>query len=87
MALQVGVTTFADVRWPARVLGFDWLQIHLLCGAQAALLMLVYLLVNKSSASYGIGFWLMLLASIGLVVGAVMLSREPAPAAGPPPAI
>jgi hypothetical protein len=86
MALHVGLTTFADMKLPARVLGFDWMQIHLVCGAQAVLLMLAYLLVNKGGASYGIGFWLMFVASIGLVVGAVMLSREPAPAAGTNPA-
>jgi hypothetical protein len=80
MALQVALTTFADVKLPERVLGFDWKQIHLVFGIQAALLMLAYLLVDKGGASYGIGFWLMLLASIGLVVGAVMLSREPAAA-------
>jgi hypothetical protein len=87
MALQVGLTTFADVKLPARVLGFDWLQIHLVLGVQAVVLMLAYLLVNKGPATYGIGYWLMFVASIGLVVGAVMLSREPAPAAGTNPAI
>jgi hypothetical protein len=91
MALQVGLTNLANVRLPERVLGFDWKQIHLLCGAQAALLMVLYLIVNKEGASFGVGFWLMLLASIALVVGAVMLSREPAAAPGgamgtPPPA-
>jgi hypothetical protein len=87
MALQVGLTTFTDVKLPARILGFDWLQIHLVCGAQALLLMLAYVLVNKGGATYGIGYWLMFIASIGLAVGAVMLSREPAPATGTNPAI
>ena len=84
MAGQIALTTFADVKLPTRVLGFDWPQIHLLLGGQAALLMVCYLLVDKGSLSYGIGFWLTLLASIALVVGAVMLSREPAQA---PPVI
>jgi hypothetical protein len=86
MALQVGLTNFANVTLPERVLGFEWPQIHLLLAAQALLLMLCYLAVDNGSASYGIGFWLMFLASIGLVVGAVMLAREPAAAAGPAPA-
>jgi hypothetical protein len=83
MALQVALTTFAGVKLPERVLGFDWTQIHLICGAQAALLMLCFLVKDKVGASYGIGFWLMLLASFGLVAGAVMLAREPAAATGP----
>jgi hypothetical protein len=86
MALQVGLTNFANVKLPDRVLGFDWTQIHLLLAIQSALLMLCYLLVDKSGLSYGVGFWLMLVASIGLVVGAVMLAREPATATGPAPA-
>ena len=83
MAVQVVLTTFADVSLPAKVVGFDWKQIHLLFGIQAALLMVCFLILDNSVLSFGIGFWLMLLASIALVVGAVMLSREPA-AATPP---
>ena len=88
MALQIALTSFANVKLPEKVLGFTWKQIHLVLGAQAALMMLLYVIVDKRGASYGAGFWLMFLASIGLVVGAVMLTREAAPATGTaPPAI
>jgi hypothetical protein len=87
MALQVALTTFADVSLPDRVLGFDWKQIHLLLAIQAALLMLCFLVRDNSVLDFGFGFWLMLLASIALVVGAVMLSQEPAQTPGVPPAV
>ena len=80
MALQVVLTTFTDVSLPAEVLGFDWTQIHLVLGIQAALLMLCFLVLNHGVLGFGIGFWLMLLAAIALAVGAVMQSREPASA-------
>ncbi|GIU85584.1 MAG: hypothetical protein KatS3mg009_0099 [Acidimicrobiia bacterium] len=78
MAVVVGLTAFANVRLPERVMGFSWNQIHLLAGAQTAIMMLAFLIAD--SPDKGIGFWLMLLASIGLVVGAVLREREPAAA-------
>lgn len=80
MAAHVLVTTFAKVDLPERVLGFGWNQVHLLLGAQSVVMMLALLIQDKSPAEAGIGFWLMLLASIGLVVGAVLREREPAAA-------
>lgn len=76
MAVVVALTAFAKVKLPERVLGFTWNQLHLLLGAQAAVMMLAFLVTD--SPDKGIGFWLMLLASIGLVVGAVLREREPA---------
>ena len=78
MAAAVALTAFAKVNLPERVLGFSWNQLHLLLGAQAALMMLAFLIADTPDK--GIGFWLMLLASIGLVVGAVLREREPAAA-------
>lgn len=80
MAVQVALTTFADVSLPERVLGLTWDQLHLAFGAQATIMMLAFLVQDRSGLSIGIGFWLMLLASIGLLVGAVMRQREAAPA-------
>ena len=76
MAVVVALTAFAKVNVPERVLGFSWNQIHLLLGAQAFLMMLAWLITDGPDK--GIGFWLMLLGSIALVVGAVLRDREPA---------
>jgi hypothetical protein len=79
MAAQVALTAFANVNLPARVLGFTWNQIHILLGFQATVMMICWLIVDKSILSFGIGFFLMLVASIALLVGAVLRSREIAP--------
>lgn len=80
MAVQVALTAFANVNLPARPLGFTWNQIHLALGAQALIMMLCFLVRDNSVLDFGIGFWLMLLGSIALVVGAVMREREGATA-------
>lgn len=80
MALHVGLTTFASTELPERVLGMGWNQIHLALGAQATLMMLAFLIQDKGGLDIAIGFWLMLLGSIALVVGAVMRQRESATA-------
>jgi hypothetical protein len=73
MAGQVAVSAFAsNVDLPDRVLGLTWDQVHLALGFQAALMMLAFLIRAKGQASFGIGFWFMLLAGIALLVGAVM---------------
>jgi hypothetical protein len=84
MALQVGLTAFAKVRLPERPAGLTWDQVHLVLGFQSALMMLCYLIVDKSGLDLGIGFFLMLLSAIALAVGAVLRTRE-ASAAAPPP--
>lgn len=87
MAAQIALTRFANVKLPDHVLGFTWKQIHLILGAFAALLMLGYLITEKGSADFGFGFFIMLLGSIALVVGAVMYRNEgdTAPSAGTTP--
>ncbi|GIU90222.1 MAG: hypothetical protein KatS3mg010_1321 [Acidimicrobiia bacterium] len=78
MAVHVALTAFGNVNLPDRLLGFTWSQLHLVLGVQAAIMMLAMLIQDKDPADPGIGFWLMLLAAIGLVVGAVLREREPA---------
>jgi len=85
MAVHVALTTFANVKLPEKILDFTWTQIHFVLGAVSAVLMLCFLLQKFPSVSpdKGIGFWLMLLASAGLVVGAVLRMQESPSAAGP----
>lgn len=79
MALHVALTTFANTNLPDRVLGLGWNQIHLALGFQAAIMMIAFLIQDKGRLDIAIGFWLMLLGSIALIVGAVMREREAAP--------
>ena len=72
MAAQVALVTFGNVDLPDRVLGLTWDQIHLALGFQAALMMIAFLIRSKPYSDFGIGFWLMLLAGIALLVGAIM---------------
>jgi hypothetical protein len=73
MGTQVALVAFADgVKVPDQLLGFTWDQIHLALGFQAALMMVAFLIRSKGPFSFGIGFWFMLLAGIGLLAGAVM---------------
>jgi hypothetical protein len=73
MAAQVGLTTFAtNVTLPEKPLGLTWDQVHLALGFQATLMMLAFLITSHGGASFGIGFWFMLLAAIALLAGAIM---------------
>jgi hypothetical protein len=81
MALQVVLTNFANVSLPDRVLGLSWDQIHVALGFQATIMMLAFLVRDKLGLDFGIGFWLMLIAAIALLVGAIMRTREGAPTA------
>jgi hypothetical protein len=88
-AVLVALTKFANVRLPDPVMTFSWTQIYLALGFFAAVYAIAYLLVNKGGASFGIGFWLILVGCIASLVGAVLLLRERAgagsPGAGGPP--
>ena len=79
MAVHVAVTAFANVDLPDRVLGLTWDQVHLALGFQCAITMIVFLVRDKSVLDFGIGFFLMLIAAVGLLVGAIMRQREGAP--------
>jgi hypothetical protein len=84
MGLQVALSTFAsNVTMPDRVLGLTWDQVHLALGFQAALMMLAFLIRSKGPLEFGIGFWLMLIAGIALLVGAIMRVTTAGAAATP----
>jgi hypothetical protein len=74
MAVVVVLKAFANVSLPAQIAGFSWPQIHFVLAGLAMFIMLGYLFDGDASKAFG--FWLMLLGTIGLVVGSVMLMRE-----------
>jgi len=87
MGAQVAVAGFAKGQTlPDKVLGLTWDQVHLALGFQAALLMFAFLIRSKGPLDFGIGFWLMLLAAIALLVGAIMRVTGAGAGAGPRPA-
>jgi hypothetical protein len=76
MAAQVAITAFASgVKLPEHVLGLTWNQIHLVLGFQATIMMLAFL-IQDTGLDKGIGLFLMLLAAIALLVGAVLRMQE-----------
>jgi hypothetical protein len=85
MAAHVAVDAFASgVKPPEKVLGLSWNQIHLVLGLQATIMMLAFLIQSTSPLDKGIGLFLMLLAAIALLVGAVLRMQEPASGSVPP---
>jgi hypothetical protein len=72
MAAHVVLAAFSNVDLPETVLGLTWDQIHLALGFQAALMMIAFLIRSNPYSSFGIGFWLMLIAGVALLVGAIM---------------
>jgi hypothetical protein len=74
MGLQIALTKFASVRFPASVLGFTWEQVHLALGAMAAVMAIGWMLTDYGGKQ--IGMWFEILGGIALVVGAVLLQRE-----------
>ena len=78
MAAQIALTAFGNVNLPRDVLGFTWTQIHLVLALFCVILTVSFLIGGEEQA---IGFYLSLLASIALLVGAVMLRNQAAPRA------
>jgi len=74
MALQIGLTKFANVKLPDSILGFTWEQVHLALGAMAALMAIAWLITDTPDKQ--IGLWFEVLGGFALVVGAVLLQRE-----------
>ncbi len=95
VAIEAAMAEFAGARLPA-LLGMSWSQIRLACSGWALLMMICFLIgrvaVEGGGVGKGAGFWIMLIAAIGLVAGSVMREQEgsrpappPPPAAAPPP--
>jgi hypothetical protein len=81
-AVVIGLK-LAGVSLPANVLGFTWPQIHLELGFFAALIAVCWLITDTLGADRKIGFWLILIGSIGSLVGAILLRNEGASTSGP----
>ncbi len=77
MAVQVALVAYAPhVKLPEKVFGFTWTQVHLVGGFQATMMMLALFVRDNGGLSRGIGLYLMLLAAIGLLAGAVLRMQE-----------
>jgi len=74
MALEIGLTKFADVSLPDRVLGFTREQLHLVVGLLTGFMAIGWLITDIPSK--GIGYWLEVLAGISIASGALVLQRE-----------
>jgi hypothetical protein len=72
MGVLAGLSAFANVNLPERVLGFTWTQVNLVLAVFAGLLAIGFLIQDSFGLDKGIGLWLGFLASAGLVTGAVM---------------
>lgn len=84
VAVLVALTVFADVSLPNEVLTLTWKQIYFVLAFASFFILLGFLLVDVSGLfDKGIGFWLMFIASIGLVVGSVMELQDKSSTAGP----
>jgi len=77
MAAQVALVAYApQVKLPEKVFGFTWTQVHLVGGFQATIMMLAFLVEDTGGLDKGIGLYLMFLAAIGLLAGAVLRMQE-----------
>ncbi len=76
MAAQILVDKLTGANLPRRVGDFTWEQIHLVAAVVAAVLVFCYLLLDRSGADLGFGFYLEMLAVAALVTGAVMIRKE-----------
>lgn len=74
MALQIGLTKFANVNLPEQIIGFTWEQVHLVVGLLAGFMAIGWLITDLSSK--GIGYWLEVLGGIAIAAGALVLQRE-----------
>jgi cytochrome bd-type quinol oxidase subunit 2 len=73
MAAVILVTKFGNVQLPSNVAGFTWTQIHQVLGLFAVLDTLGVFIAGDDAK---IGLLLSVVASIGLLVGSVMLRNE-----------
>lgn len=84
MTVQVLLDKLSVMALPQRVGDFTWEQLLLVAAIGAAVIVICYLLLSRGPVSFGFGFYLDLLAAVGLVVGAVMIHGESG-RAGPSP--
>jgi hypothetical protein len=77
MAAQLALVTFARFEMNDRVLGMTWVQFHVAVALQV-LVMMVAFAVRDTTGGFdrGTGLFGMLLAAVGLFVGALMRRRE-----------
>ena len=81
MAAHVALAQWGDLTVPPRIARFTWSQFHIALGVQAAVMMVAWFICRRPPGfTLGFGFWLMLLASVALAVGAFMRARETATA-------
>ena len=77
MALQVALSKFTSLPLPDEPLGLTWPQVHLVLGTVATVYAVAFLLTDRGfNTDLGIGFWGVLIACVGALVGAVLLRRE-----------
>jgi hypothetical protein len=75
-AVLVALVKFANMNLSAGVLGFGFLQLLLALGFFAAILAIAFLIAEKGGADFGFGYFLLLIAGVGSVVGAVLMRNE-----------
>lgn len=73
LGAHIVLARFANVQFPPRALGFGWPQIHFVLAVFAGLIAVGYLFAGtERGISWGLGFWMGLLAAIGMITGAIM---------------
>lgn len=72
----VVLTKFANVDLSRGFLGFGFTQLLLALGFFSAILALAYLIQDKGTTDTGFGYWLLLIAALASIVGAVLIRNE-----------
>jgi hypothetical protein len=89
-AALVAVSRFTTSELP-KMGSLSWAQVHLIMGVVAAVLVLLLVLIGDDESVFGleidgdrqVGLFLAFLAAIGLAVGGLLKTRDPADAAPP----
>ncbi|MGQ0802580.1 MAG: hypothetical protein ACT4PI_01765 [Actinomycetota bacterium] len=79
----VALTKFANMNI-GNVLGFGYSQLLIALSFFAAILALAFLIVDKDPADLGFGYFLVLIGSIGTLVGSILMMNEAGGAPGAP---
>jgi len=92
MVVQIALARFSDTRLPTPG-PLTWGRVHLIAGGVAALLVLIRLALRDEvgftdfELDRKFGIFLAFLATLGLVAGGLLKSREPETTAPPPPPV